>query len=88
MSVFIDNNTVNINRINNKILIKKRYVKNIYNINESGYYTLYFNDSKYIGYNSSYFNKIRQVIDKRLKKVFKNELYRFSKVLFLNENQI
>lgn len=48
--VFIDNSNVYIKRINNKLLIKQKYEKNIYGIRENGNYTIYFDNGEYIGY--------------------------------------
>ena len=83
--VYIDGNNVYVNKINNKLLIKKKFEYNNYEIAENGHYTLYYNNDELIYVKPSIFNKYRRTISNRIDKYFTNDIKDISKVLILNE---
>ncbi|WP_156285969.1 ComEC/Rec2 family competence protein [Oceanivirga salmonicida] len=81
--IYITSDIIYIKKINNKMLTKMYIEKNIYDIENSGNYTLYFKDGEYLGYRSSKFNNIRIYLDNLMKKEFNYNLYSYIKALFL-----
>lgn len=84
-SVYVDGDNVIVKKINGKLLMKKEHDYNLYNLEGSGSYTLYFENDELIGTRESYFNFLRKSLDRRLRKIFNNDLYYFSKAILLNE---
>ena len=83
--IYVDGNNVYVNKINNKLLIKKQFEYNNYEIVENGHYTLYYNNDELIYVKPSIFNKYRRIISNRIDKYFTNNIKEISKVLILNE---
>ncbi|WP_231679261.1 ComEC/Rec2 family competence protein [Oceanivirga miroungae] len=83
--VYITQSNVYVSRINNKLLIKPKFEYNNYEITKNGNYKLYFKNDEFIGYKESYFNKLRDIIDKRIEKVFDYKLRAYAKALLLRD---
>ncbi len=80
--VYVTSTTVYVKRINNKLLVNKKYEKNSYGL-KNGNYTLYFKNGEYLGNKASKFNILRDYLDTNIKKIFNYNLYSYTKALLL-----
>ena len=84
-SVYIDGNSVYVKKINNKLIIKKQFEYNNYEITKNGHYIIYLKDDRVIYIKESILNKFRYIISNRIDKYFFNDIKDISKLLILNE---